>query len=331
MKYLKLFLVLVMLVCIGLFLRATDMQQVAVSLKRVSYNFVWIILVSFCSYFLGTIAWRFCMGSEGRQLPLLRLFIIRHIGETTGIVNPASIVAGEAVKIYLLRNYAIPRKTVVTSVLVSRVVMILTQVLLFVAAAIYFLYLYHGLPAGFGGILKLFYVMTGVPLVFIILYRLRTQVKRIAIKNRAGLWLYNRTLKARTQISEAQTELSAFFNNNRQYLFLSVVFFILHWVFGSGELWVILRLLGVKASLMEAIFVDMSVILLKSAGAFVPAQIGIEEYGNKIMLAAVGIQSVAIWLTATILRRARQLFWIAFGLVAYFIIDRKKVMIQEHA
>lgn len=67
----------------------------------------------------------------------------------------------------------------------------------------------------------------------------------------------------------------------------------------------------------------MGVILFKSAGAFVPAQIGVEEYGNKIMLAAIGLPETEIWVSASILRRARQLFWIFLGLTIYFVVIKK--------
>jgi hypothetical protein len=75
--------------------------------------------------------------------------------------------------------------------------------------------------------------------------------------------------------------------------------------------------------MLQALTVDMGVVLFKSAGAFIPGQLGIEEYGNKIMLLVIGVPGAGIWITASILRRARQLFWILFGVVLYFVFFKK--------
>jgi len=64
----------------------------------------------------------------------------------------------------------------------------------------------------------------------------------------------------------------------------------------------------------------MGVIFFKTIGAVVPGQIGIEEYGNKVMLETIGVQSNEIWLVVTLMRRARQLFWLGIaGIFIFFI------------
>jgi hypothetical protein len=81
--------------------------------------------------------------------------------------------------------------------------------------------------------------------------------------------------------------------------------------------------LDINVNIIQAILVDMGVVFFKAAGAFVPGQIGFEEYGNKVMLAAIGVVGAEIWITASILRRTRQLFWIFFGLLVYLFMFKK--------
>lgn len=323
MKYIKLLTILVVLVFTGLFLRATDFNKVAESLQQVGYNFVWLIIISFSSYLCGTIAWRYCMGAEGKSIPLFDLFITRHVGETVGVVNPTSIVAGEAVKIYLLRNYPVQKKTVITSVLLSRVLMILTQLLIFASVAIYTLVSGNILLSA-KGVLNLFYIIPVTVVIIAAVIKKSPWFKKLFTITKPGRWISGRTVKLREKIGEAKGELSVFYRANKASLGMSVMFFVLHWLLGSLEFFVILKLLGVATHYISVVFVDMSVILFKSAGAFVPAQIGVEEYGNKVMLSTIGITALEVWVTASILRRARLLFWIVFGLGAYFFIDRKK-------
>ena len=118
--------------------------------------------------------------------------------------------------------------------------------------------------------------------------------------------------------------------NHKKVLFLSGVFALLHWVFGGLEFYLILKFLGLKVSVLQALLVDLGVVLFKAAGAFVPGQLGVEEYGNKIMLAFIGIPAEEIWVTASVLRRARQLFWIVFAVIVYFLVfKRQEAAVQD--
>ena len=160
-------------------------------------------------------------------------------------------------------------------------------------------------------------------LVMIVIVNYTKTVKTILKKIRIVSVVRERTKIIRKKIINFLTTLPQAFRNNRRGLAVAFLFFSLHWIIGSLEFYLILKFLGVKASVVQALLADMGVILFKSAGAFVPAQIGVEEYANKIMLAAIGLPDTEIWVSASILRRARQLFWIVFGLGIYFIINKK--------
>ena len=59
-------------------------------------------------------------------------------------------------------------------------------------------------------------------------------------------------------------------------------------------------------------------------GAIVPGQLGVEEYANKIMLETVGIVNNEVWVVVSILRRARQLFWVVIAGIFYLIMGKNK-------
>ncbi|MBE9582931.1 flippase-like domain-containing protein [Mucilaginibacter sp. JRF] len=324
MKYLKILIIVAILICAWVFLRHTDLNKVGSSLQQVGYHFIWLLLSSACSYICGTMAWRYCMGADGKRIKLAQLFWIRHVGETVGVINPTSIVAGEAMKIYLLRDHQIEKPVVITSVLLSRVLMMVTQLLSLLIITILAFVFVPALHFSFSVAVMVLGILAGV---VVIIYLLILLFKGLG-KTRLGNWFACRTEKLRAKISEANTALRAFYYTNKKDLLIACCFFMLHWVLGSLELYIILRLLGTGAGFIPAMFVDMSVIIFKSAGAFVPAQIGVEEYGNKLMLAAIGLSATETWVTASLLRRARQLFWIITGLVAYFFIDRKRTIIS---
>jgi glycosyltransferase 2 family protein len=323
MKWLKVAVLLTVLFFILLFIKATDLHKVSLSVQQVGYRFGYALAITFGAYWVATLGWRFCLGREGKSLPLGYLFLVRHIGETVGIVNPTSIVGGEATKVYLLRHQKVQRQTVVLSVLISRLLMIATQMLMFLLAlGILLLSSFRfsfTLPPAIG-------VYSGVLLAcgLLVWYLGKTAALQKWLQaSKWGKGLTNLMGKLQLQVGEWKTAFIGFFRQHPRAVGWAALCFMGHWLLGSVEFYIILHLLGVKTTIVQTLLVDMGVILFKAAGAFVPGQLGVEEYGNKIMLSLVGIADMDVWLTASILRRTRQLFWIVIGLLAYFLMNKK--------
>ena len=76
--------------------------------------------------------------------------------------------------------------------------------------------------------------------------------------------------------------------------------------------------------MLDALLVDQGVLVLKSFGAFIPGQLGVEEFSNKVMLSIVGIKATGLWVAASIVRRSRQLFWIIVSGLLFIIIKREQ-------
>lgn len=323
----KIWIRIVLTVCIGaslfLFIRATDFHKVVSSIEQIGYQFIFLLLITFTAYFFGTLSWQYCMGKSSRNVSPGRLFLIRHIGETVSLINPASIVVGETVKVFLLRGQGVEKKTAIASILVSRTVMIITQLVLFTTAVMIAATDHHMLKLEYNQE-SIFLIILIVTVLTALLVLFRQQIIKIVIKTKAGTWLKNQTTAWGSKIKEIKTEIHYLLLQHRRQLFIATMFAAVHWLIGSLEFFFILKFLGVKITVIKAIIVDMGVIFFKSAGAFIPGQIGIEEYGNKIMLAAIGIPGTEIWVTASILRRARQLFWIAVGIAIYWLLFKKR-------
>jgi hypothetical protein len=75
-------------------------------------------------------------------------------------------------------------------------------------------------------------------------------------------------------------------------------------------------------TVLDALLVDQGVLVLKSSGAFIPGQLGVEEVANKIMLSIVGIKATGLWVASSIVRRSRQLFWIIVSAMLYMVINQ---------
>lgn len=301
----KRWIVILITICVTasliVFIQRTDLEKVTDSLYTVGYKFIWLLIITGTAYFFGTVSWRYCLERKFRSVSVFRLFLIRHIGETVSLFNPTSIVAGDTVKAMLLGAHGIEKKKVITSVLLNRIILIISQLSLFFIAII------------------------------IVFFKAMVFSKIDSQEKTAGLYPFilikYKALRAR--IVNLFSDVSPMLKNNRRMLLMSTIFALLHWLCGSLEFYFILKFLGVDVSILHALIIDLGIMFFKAAGAFIPGQIGVEEYGNKIMLMAVGIPDPEIWISASVLRRARQLAWAAFGISVYFLVFNKRNIFQK--
>src|SRR5690606_12084953 len=136
-----------------------------------------------------------------RFVSIPRLFLIRHVGETVGLLNPTSIVGGDAVKAILLGAHGIEKKKVVASVLLNRIILIVSQLSLFIIA------------------------ISG--LFFNTLF-----LSEINLKEKpAGIFPFILTpfRVIKTKITTLFSEVSPMLKNNKRMLLMSTIFALLHW------------------------------------------------------------------------------------------------------
>lgn len=308
---------------IGIFIYNTDFRMVLRELSGVGFRFTYILATTVAAYLLGTIAWWVCLGTERSKISLPRLFLIRQVAETVGLYNPTSVVGGDLLKNELLKPHGIEKNISSASIVVSRVTAILSQLtLVAVAAAWLCYYTWDHTPLAVRlGVGVLVILAVGFHIVF--LQKLKKTGHAEAREPEVPVSFINKT---RDQIGTLIKQTQTFFIYRKREFWMSYLFFALHWIVGSIEFYLILVFLGFDISLMHGILLDMGVILFKSIGAFIPGQIGVEEIGNKLVLMAIGIQAASTWLTVSILRRCRQLFWIIVGMISFIFLRKTETL-----
>lgn len=108
-KYLKTGIALLVLLFFALFVYHTDKEQTLSALKKIGPRFGWFMASTCLAYMLATVGWLYCFDAHTR-IPLFRLFMIRHVGETVAVFNPTSVIGGETFNVLLLEPYRIDRK-----------------------------------------------------------------------------------------------------------------------------------------------------------------------------------------------------------------------------
>lgn len=317
-KGLKALILVCIAVPIVIFIVQIDFIAVFRELQKIGSRFIIIILVTFLAYLLGTIGWWVCLGSQRKHLSLWHIFGIRQVGETVGLYNPSSVVGGDILKSKMLKSYKVSDDRAAESVVISRVTAVLSQLLLFILALCWVLVTIGSQLEIFWlyGILIMIALLLALKILFF--YQLnQNRTEKVDRDAHVNLW---RRLKR--IVSNLVVQTKHFFRHKRSLFWWSYFFFFLHWLVGSMEFYLILLFLGYDVQLMQGVLLDMGIIIIKSIGAFVPGQIGIEELGNKVVLTAIGIQTVTVWVTVSILRRTRQLCWILIGAICYMLVRK---------
>src|SRR5262249_41451132 len=97
-------------------------------------------------------------------------------------------------------------------------------------------------------------------------------------------------------------------------LALSLTCNFLGWITRAGETWLILFLLGAAVSVTTAIVIEAFATGISFATFFLPIDIGVEEGVAVATFLALGMTG-ATGLSFSLVRRVRELVWIAVGLL----------------
>ena len=311
----------------------SDVETIVQILQRAGYAsllvFVpFVIIVSFDS-----IAWRILFANLGTSVSLRVLAMTRTASEALVLTLPGGVAAAESMKpVFLNRASSLDYPTGIAGVFLKKCFVAISQgmyVLLGFAAGL----LLSGtsalsalswktvlpLLAGIGvGLIVL--GVTGLVLCY------STEESRIV--NRLVGWLPQESMRTKTKGVLAQIkEVISRLRTTRVKSLIPVMFLLLGaWLMEMAESYVALHVLSIPSTLPEILAMEVSVSLLRSFVFFVPASVGVKEFGYAAFLAAAGvpdpINSAAAF---AVLKRSRELAVICAGyLVIAFIFRRKE-------
>lgn len=293
------------------FLWVTDYDLVITQLQEVGVGFLGLILISGASYLLGALAWYVCLPSHG-TVSVWQVILVRTIGENISIFNPTTVLAGEVSKFHLLRDESLTVRDKMDSILFSRMIMIVSQIMLSLVGV---LWLAHR-----SGHMLIAIAITGaIAMILMVVIGVSAHIARMATKRKRlpnPRWMRRATIEIRRAIRA----FLLFKSQRTRAFYTSFLFSALHWIIGAAEIYWILFLLGMSPVILDCLAVDMGVVVVKSIGSIVPGQLGVEELGNKWMLAWIGMAGTSIWVTVSILRRSKQLVWIILSIAMYYIL-----------
>lgn len=314
------------------FASKSNLSGIADQLRLINVRFILLIAVTLVAYLMVTIAWKLSFYNYPGHLSTVLLFVIRQIGESLAQINPTNVIAGDALKALLLKRNNIPYKDSIVSLTISRFLVFFSALTL-IMIGVYLFFDQLRFRAGAASLVVTLGILFALLVLFI--YRLGSGKGILSLPARILRLLKKkfpdseRLEKSMAKLNEVDGELIDFYRTKKANFIAAFLLSLGSWFMGAMEFWVILRLLGLEASFLSCVAVEVGVMVFKGLGAFVPGQIGIEEYASKMMLEFINVPGSGVWITVSILRRARQLFWIGFGFIALVYIIRKTGSLED--
>jgi uncharacterized protein (TIRG00374 family) len=314
---------LVGILLIAVLLYNTDINSLLRQIRALGWSFSGVILVTFFAYLIAVLAWALSYPQKIRMGMIPTLFGIRLVGESLAQVNPTNIVAGETLKMILVKRiYGISYRDSGLSVMISRTMMVLASCfVLFVGAVAIFqvfdLPVLHKISLAVCVIVGCLFAYT--------FWMLRKGHGVFSVFAKGLRRLFGRfafVKKAVTSLLEVDADMVLFYKAKRLSFYSVFALSVLMRLVGSLEYYVILTALGIDVTLFTCVLFDVVSTIIRTSGFFIPGQVGLEEAGNKLMFSLVKVPGAETWLTVSLVRRARQVFWILAGFALYFVISR---------
>jgi glycosyltransferase 2 family protein len=264
-------------------------------------------------YLVDTAGWRFAFGRDRpRQITFGQLMRIRWAGEAVNNLVPSGYLGGEGVKVYLLRKAGVSGWIGATSVVVSKTVQILAQVMFIgLGAFLGGMHLAVGSPmrsamwtvAGIAWMVLL--VLIGVQY-----YGFLKTVGRLSrLSKRLRRWFEQHQERVR----EVDGEIRSFYHRQPGWFLVSVMAYFTGWLCDAIEIWLVSLILGWPLDWTQAIAIESFVGVAKALGTFVPASVGVQESGVVLLFQAFGLTSTEA-LAYALIRRVRELVYALVGM-----------------
>lgn len=313
-RFLKpLFLILGLLLFIWA-VREVDLSQVGDLMKEMGLGLLAVILAYGLVAWFDALSWKYAFKpEEAETIHPLAIWRIRTIGEAFNVITPLGTMGGEPVKAHLLKEkYGLTYKQGAASQVVARTTLTVSLIL-FMVPGIVFLFMDNGISENFK-ISSLTGLITFSILIFLfLLFQVTGTLSRMVHG-------FNRLFPSQTPRPSLEHlvalcgMMSGYYRQHRGLFFKSICFAFMGWVAGVIELYLTLYFLGIPVGFKELWIIEALLQLVRAGSFFIPLSLGAQEGGLIVIFTSMGMAG-PLGLAVSFVRRIRELFWIALGLL----------------
>jgi len=326
---LKILFLVLGIALLGVILWRTDLPQLGTLLSQVSWGFALVLLAYLAASVIDAATWLMTIPTA-RYTPgwLYHIYNVRIAGEAFNTVMPAASMGGEPVKAILLkRYYDIGFRESAASLIMARTINTIALVIflaigfaMMLASDVYSP-LYKSI-AGAG----LVAVAIGTALFFAI-QRYRVTSWFGSLLSRSA-W-FSRLATAIDHLKDIDERFVAFYAGHHGKVIAALFLASVNWVLGAVEIYITMYFIGHPISMVDAWIIEAMTQMLRAGTFFIPASIGVQE-GVFLVLGSALTGSAAPGLALAAVRRAREIIWVVWGLVVFYVLKPNTEMLRRN-
>ena len=284
----------------------------------------WALPLVFVPYALmiasEALGWWFAFPSGQQSIRFNDLLRLTLATKAVQFLTPSITQAGEFMKVHLLRVTGIKVEIGAASVVVAKTTITIAE-LLFMGLGLTFVLGYITVEPVIAMSVALGIAVMGVGMVAVLIWQ------RIGLF-RPLIWVSRRIEALGAFVHRYEGLLSSTESLVREHLDerrrfgWSCLWFFLGWTAGVVEAWVFLSILGLPYDVPTAIVIQVWSVIVTRLTTFIPANLGAQEAGFVMSFSFLGLSPDGAMAFA-LLRRLRQLGWIAAGLACLAKLSRR--------
>jgi uncharacterized protein (TIRG00374 family) len=321
-KKLKILLLIAGFILLCVLIYKVGPASIYLHLSLLKWKISLLLLPYTLVFVLDTLGWKYSF--RERKTSFKNLLAVRLAGESVNIIIPSASFAGEPVKAYFLKRHNIPMVDGIASVVISRAIMTITQII-FVMLGVGFM-LFKLNISGSRLISSIAITLLGIPIILFIIFIQKRGLFASLLKLLRIFRIRLRYIEDREhKLKELDESIFQFYSHNKKSFFISFTFYFLGWIAGMIEVFLILYLLDIPIDLISTYIIESLSTVARGITSFIPGSVGGQEGGIIMIFMSLEL-SASVALTFGILRRLRELIWITAGL---FILSKLEWAIAE--
>ena len=255
--------------------------------------------------------WWFAFPQTGCRIAVAKITRFVVAAKAIQLITPSISQAGELLKIHLLRFAGLTSEISVSSVVAAKTTITIAE-LLFLSLGLAVIATQVAVESTLVASAAVGVLMLCVAVAAIVAWQ-RTGLFRpfVWLSKRLGMFTALR-YRYEQVLSRTDVLLREYWNNQPR-LYLSGIGYFLAWLSGALEAWAFLSILGISNDFLSALLIQVWLVLVTRLTAFIPGNVGAHEAATVMMFSFLGLGTDSA-IAFALLRRIRQIVWIALGL-----------------
>ena len=280
--------------------------------RTIGWGIVLVIALAGLVHVIKTWAWRLTLPGQAHKVSFSRTLGLRLASEAIGQFGLIGQMFGDGLRVSLLGS-GVPVASGISSVTLDRGLFIATGALVTIAGL-----LAATVVVSLSGVLRLYawvfvIVLLGLLASVVIAFRKGWPLVSGTARAAGRVPWFREWLKSKESVIEsAEHQLLKFHREAPRAFWASLLLNILCHMLAIAEVYLILRFLGARVSLVGALILESMTKLINVIGAVNPGNLGTYEGGNMAIGKLVGLTATE-GLTLGLCRRFRAIFWAILG------------------